>query len=146
MSERRLRASGANYDGQLRGGAFVPAIGVNDVAVFIGPGDLLVAQLNLFQMVVLLVGGVFDVVHQGIHFHHLDVLKFGIEILHFLAGIVDSVPLELSGFQGLASGHCLVQVGAGGVDLLGEQERRMNTRAGQFAKVLLSVGMYRLCS
>ncbi len=63
MSERRLRASGAKYDGQLRGGAFVPAIGVNDVAVFIGPGDLLVAQLNLFQMVVLLVGGVFDVVH-----------------------------------------------------------------------------------
>ena len=78
MSERRLRASGAKYDGQLRGGAFVPAIGVNDVAVFIGPGDLLVAQLYLFQMVVLLVGGVFDVVHQGIHFHHLDVLKFGI--------------------------------------------------------------------
>jgi hypothetical protein len=52
------RASGAKYDGQLRGGAFVPAIGMNDVAVFIGPGDLLVAQLNLFQMVVLLVGGV----------------------------------------------------------------------------------------
>ncbi len=84
-----------------------------------------VAQLNLFQMVVLLVGGVFDVVHQGIHFHHLDVLKFGIEILHFLAGIVDSVPLKLGGLQGLTGGHRLVQVGAGGVDLLGEQERRV---------------------
>ena len=32
---------------------------------------------------------------------------------------------------------CLVQVGAGGVDLLGEQERRMNTRAGQFAGVVI---------
>jgi hypothetical protein len=27
--------------------------------------------------------------------------KFGIEILHSWRGIVDSVPLELSGFQGL---------------------------------------------
>lgn len=95
VSERRQRASGAKNDGQLRGSAFVPAIGMNDVAVFIGPDDLLVAQLDLFQMVVLLVGRVFDVVHQRIHFHHLDVLKRGVEILHFLASIVDPIPLEL---------------------------------------------------
>ncbi len=38
----------------LRGGAFVPGIGMNDVAVFVGPVIFFVAQLNLLQMVVLL--------------------------------------------------------------------------------------------
>ena len=55
----------------------------------------------------------------------------------FLASIVDPVPLELGGFQGLTGGHRLVQVGAGGVDLLGEQERRMDPRASQFAGVVI---------
>ncbi|MDP1293613.1 hypothetical protein Q6296_27700, partial [Klebsiella variicola] len=68
ISERRMRATGAKYDGQVIGGAFDPAIGVNYVAVLIGPGELLVAQLNLYQMVVLLVGRFFDVVNQVIHF------------------------------------------------------------------------------
>ncbi len=80
--------------------------------------------------------------HQGIHFHHLDVLKFGIEILHFSAASLIRYH-ELGGFQGLAGGHRLVQVGAGGVDLLGEQERRMTLPV---SLPVLSVGMYRLCS
>jgi hypothetical protein len=41
----------------LRGGAFVPGIGMNDVAVLVSPGDFLVAQFNLLQVVVLLKAG-----------------------------------------------------------------------------------------
>lgn len=57
---------------------------MNDVAVFVGPGDFFVAQLNHFQMIVLLFGWVLDVVHHRIHLHHLHVFQFGVEVLGFL--------------------------------------------------------------
>jgi hypothetical protein len=41
----------------LRRGAFVPGIGMNDVAVFVGPGDFFVAQFDLLKVVMLLEGG-----------------------------------------------------------------------------------------
>jgi hypothetical protein len=81
----------------------------------------------------------------SVHFHHLDVFQFGVEILNFLARVVDFVPLEFSRLQGLAGGHRLVQIRAGRVDFFGEQERRVNTGPVSLP-VLLSVGMYRLCS
>ncbi|MNV67023.1 hypothetical protein D3C71_1598050 [compost metagenome] len=110
---------------------------MNDVAVFVGPGDFFVTQLDGFEVVMLLEGRILDVVHFRRDFHHLDVLKFGVEILHFLTRIVDFVPLELGRFQGLTGGNGLVQVRARGVDFLGEQERRMDTRAGQLAGIVV---------
>jgi hypothetical protein len=56
MRPENVACAQQRYDA-LRGGAFVPGIGMNDVAVFVGPGDFFVAQLNLFQVVVLLVAG-----------------------------------------------------------------------------------------
>lgn len=88
-------------------------------------------------MVVFFVGGVFDVVYQGIYFYYFDVFKFGIEIFYFLVGIVDLVLFEFSGFQGLVGGYCFVQVGVGGVDFFGEQEWCMNMCVGQFVGVVI---------
>ncbi|MNG09746.1 hypothetical protein D3C84_931760 [compost metagenome] len=88
-------------------------------------------------MVVLLFARVFDVVHLRGDFHHFDLLQSGVEVLDFLAGIVDAIPLELSTAERLALGYCLVQIGAGGIDFLGEQERGMDPRAGQFAGVIV---------
>jgi hypothetical protein len=59
--------------------------------------------------------------HQRSDFHQFDVLKRGVEILHFLARIIDAIPFELSGFQGLTGGNGLVQIGAGRIDLFGEK-------------------------
>lgn len=71
---------------------------MNDVAVFVGPGDFFVTQFNAFKVVVLLFRRILDVIHFRIHFHYLHVFQFGVEVLHFLARVVDFVPLELSGF------------------------------------------------
>ena len=51
--------------------------------------------------------------------------------------VVDLVPLEFRRLEGLTGGHRLVQIRAGGVDFLGEQERRVDTGAGQFAGVVI---------
>ena len=91
---------------------------MNDVAVFVGPGDFFVTQFDLLKVVVLLERRILDVVHHRIHFHHFHVLKFGVEVLHFLARVVDFVPLEFRRLEGLTGGHSLVQVRAGRVDLL----------------------------
>ena len=85
----------------------------------------------------LLVGRVLDVVHQRVDLHHLHVLKLRVEVLHFLTGVVDFVPAEFSRLQRLAGGHRLIQVRAGGVDFLGEQERRVDSRAGQLPGVVI---------
>ncbi|MNR32207.1 hypothetical protein D3C85_1497720 [compost metagenome] len=82
-------------------------------------------------------GGVFDVMHQWRYFHHLDVLQLGIEILNFLARVVDFVPLEFGRLQGLTGGHRFVQIRAGGIDFFGEFERGVNTSPGQFAGVVV---------
>ena len=108
---------------------------MNDVAVFVGPGDFFVAQLDLLK------GGYAsrrkhpDVVHFRCDFHQLDVFQFGVEIFNFLTGVVDFVPLELSRLQGLTGGHRFVQIRAGRVDFFGKQERRVYTGSGQFASV-----------
>ncbi|VEA77175.1 Uncharacterised protein [Salmonella enterica subsp. arizonae] len=68
---------------------------MNDVAVFIGPGDFFVAQFDLLKMVMLLKGRILDVVHSRRDLHQLDVFQCGVEILNLLACIVDLVPLEL---------------------------------------------------
>ncbi|VAM40893.1 Uncharacterised protein [Enterobacter hormaechei] len=80
---------------------------------------------------------IFDVVHLRIHFHQLHILKLRVEVLHFLARVIDSVPFELGRFQGLAGRHRLVQVRAGGVYFLGEQERGVDTGAGQLAGIVI---------
>lgn len=74
---------------------------MNDVAVLVSPGDFLVAQFHLFKVVMLLINGILDVVHDQVNLHHLHVLKLRIEILHLLTGIIDFVPLKLSRLQGL---------------------------------------------
>lgn len=74
---------------------------MNDVAVFVSPGDFLVAELNTFQVVMLLSGRILDVVHQRSDSDQLDVIQRGVEVLHFLTGIVDAVEFKLRRFQGL---------------------------------------------
>ena len=110
---------------------------MNDVAVFVGPGDFFVTQFYALKMVVLFFRRILDVVHFRAHFHHLHVFEFGVEVLHFLARVVDLVPLEFRRLEGLTGGHRLVQIRAGRVDFLGEQERRVDTGAGQFAGVVI---------
>lgn len=85
---------------------------MNDLAVFVGPGDFFVTQLDLLQMVVLLKRRILDVVHHRIHLHYLHVLKLRVEVLHFLACVVDFVPLEFRRLEGLTGGHSLVQIRA----------------------------------
>ncbi|MNO62094.1 hypothetical protein D3C76_527650 [compost metagenome] len=75
--------------------------------------------------------------HDRVYLHDLHVFQFGVEILHFLARIVDFVPLEFSRLQGLTGGHCLVEVRAGRIDFFGKQERRVNAGPGQFAGVVI---------
>ncbi|MNR54802.1 hypothetical protein D3C85_1750550 [compost metagenome] len=64
--------------------------------------------------------------HFRSNFYHLDIFKFGGEILDFMTGIVGSIKTEQRFFEGLAAGYRFVKVGAGGVDFLGEPERRMD--------------------
>lgn len=85
----------------------------------------------------LLEGGILDVVHFWCNFYQLDVFQLGVEILNFLACVIDFVPLEFSRLQGLARGHGFVEVRAGRVDFFGKQERRVNTGAGQFASIVI---------
>ncbi len=110
---------------------------MNDVAVFVGPGDFFVAQFDLLKVVMFLERRILDVVHHWIHFHQFDVFQLRVEVLYFLTRVVDFVPLEFSRFQGLAGGHRLVQVRAGSVDFFGEQERRVDTGSGQLAGVII---------
>ena len=119
---------------------------MNDVAVFVGPGDFFVTQLDLLKVVMLLEGGILDVVHFWCNFHQFDVFQFGVEILNFLACVVDFVPLKFSRLQGLARGHGFVEVRAGRVDFFGKQERRVNAGAGQFCQYCYRSGCYRVCS
>ncbi len=107
---------------------------MNGVAVLIGPGDFFVTQL---EVVMLLERRILDVVHHRIHFHHFHVFQFGVEVLNFLARVVDFVPLEFRRLQGLTGGHSLVQVRAGRVDFLGEQERRVDTGTSQLAGIVV---------
>ena len=118
---------------------------MNNVAVFVGPGDFFVAQFNLLQMIVLLFGRVLDVVHHRVHLHHLHIFQFGIEVPGLLPGSVDFVSPEPGRLQGLSGGDRLVQIRAGRADFPGKQGRCMDTPPGQLTS-LLSVGMYRLCS
>ncbi|MNL65309.1 hypothetical protein D3C87_1896240 [compost metagenome] len=104
-----------------------------DIAVLEGPGDLLVAQLDLLQVIVLFLGGVLDVVHFRSDIHHLDVLEQSAVALDFVAIVVNAIPLELGTLKGLAHGHSLEQVDRGGIDLLGEHKRRVNPCACQLA-------------
>ena len=85
----------------------------------------------------LLVGGILDVVHERINLHHLHVLKLRIEVLHFLTGIIDFVPLKLSSFQCLPGGHRLIKVRAGRIDFLGKQEWRVNAGTGQLTGIVI---------
>ena len=64
---------------------------MNDVAVFVSPGDFFVAELNAFQVVMLLFGRLLDVVHQRSDSDQLDVIQRDVEVLHFLTGVVDAV-------------------------------------------------------
>lgn len=114
---------------------------MNDVAVFVSPGDFLVAELNTFQVVMLLSGRILDVVHKRSDSDQLDVIKRDVEVLHFLTGIVDAVKLKFCRFQGLSGGHSFVEIRAGRIDFFGKRKRLVSTGTGQFA-VLLSVGMY----
>lgn len=50
---------------------------MNDVAVFVSPGDFFVAELNAFQVVMLLFGRLLDVVHQRSDSDQLDVIQRG---------------------------------------------------------------------
>ncbi len=108
---------------------------MNDVAVLVSPGDFLVAQLHLLKVVMLLINGILDVVHDRINLHHLHVLKLRIEVLHLLTGVIDFVPLKFSRLQGLPGGHGLVKVRAGRINFLGKQERRVNTGTGQLSEI-----------
>lgn len=74
---------------------------MNDVAVFVSPGDFFVAELNTFQVVMLLFGRLLDVVHQWSDSDQLDVIQRDVEVLHFLTGVVDAVKLKFRRFQGL---------------------------------------------
>lgn len=68
---------------------------MDNVAILIRPDDLLVAQFNLFQVVMLLFSRIFDVVHHRIYFHHFHVVQSGVEVFHFLTSIIDAIPFEL---------------------------------------------------
>lgn len=72
---------------------------MNDVAVFVGPGDFFVTQFNAFKVVVLLFRRILDVIHFRIHFHYLHVLQFGVEVLHFLARVLILYHLNSADFR-----------------------------------------------
>lgn len=110
---------------------------MDDVAILIGPDDLLVAQFNLFQVVMLLFSGIFNVVHHRVYFHHFHVVQCGVEVFHFLTRIIDAIPFELCLTQGLTGGYSLVQIRAGGIDFLSEKERGMDARPGQLTGVVI---------
>ena len=55
-----------------------------------------------FQVVVLLLRRILDVVHFRRDLHDLDLLQGGVEVLHLLAGIIAAVPLELAAVQRFA--------------------------------------------
>lgn len=67
---------------------------MNDVAVFVSPGDFLVAELNTFQVVMLLSGRILDVVHKRSDSDQLDVIKRDVEVLHFLTGVLIHLKYE----------------------------------------------------
>jgi len=102
---------------------------MNDVAELIGPYDFFVAQLNLFQMIVLLFRKLFDVVHFRRDFYQFHFFHFDVEVFDFVARVVDAIKLQDSLRQRLTGGHRFVQIWAGGIDFLGEQKRRMNPGA-----------------
>ncbi|AAN81835.1 Hypothetical protein c3390 [Escherichia coli CFT073] len=123
---------------QLSGGrTLIPRVGMNDVAVFVSPGDFLVAELNTFQVVMLLSGRILDVVHKRSDSDQLDVIKRDVEVLHFLTGIVDAVKLKFCRFQGLSGGHSFVEIRAGRIDFFGKRKRLVSTGTGQFAGVIV---------
>lgn len=72
---------------------------MNDVAVFVGPGDFFVTQLDLLKVVMLLERRILDVVHNRIHFHHFDVLEFGVEVLNFLTASLILYHLNSADFR-----------------------------------------------
>ena len=112
---------------------------MNDVAVFVSPGDFLVAELNAFQVVMLLFGRLLDVVHQRSDSDQLDVIQRDVEVLHFLTGIVDAVKLKFRRFQGLAGGDCFVEIRAGRIDFFGKRKGLVSTGTGQFAGVVVGL-------
>ena len=119
------------------GGPFIPRVSMDDVSILVGPGNFFVAKFDQLQMVMLFFCRVFYVVHLGCNFHDLDVLQRGVEVLNFLASVIDFVPFELCFFERLSGCHGLVQIRGGCIDFFCKNKRRMNARAGQLSSIVI---------
>lgn len=65
----------------------------------------------------------FDVIHHRPNRYDHYILHHGAEVFHFLTRVINAIKFNLSGFELLACGHGLVQIGAGSVDLFAEKIR-----------------------
>jgi len=84
----------------------------------------------------------FAVLHYRGDAHDTDIFKKHVEILHFLARVVDLVPFDLCAFKGLTGAYRLVEIRAGAIKLFSMTSGAC-TRVPVILPVLLSVGTKR---